>query len=106
MGDFNVGAIVVVGASTVAGYICNFRRKRIVRIGVCLAAGIVAVEGGINGNVQDIHLLGDGGRVCLGTFAKVLKVIVVDEEVGVTQTWFRWCWEGKSHSGSRGFGIR
>ncbi len=51
VGDFDIGAIVGVGASTVVGYICNFGRKRVVRIGVCLAARVVAVEGGIDGNV-------------------------------------------------------
>jgi hypothetical protein len=61
--------LVGVGASTVVGYICNFGRKRIVRIGVCLAAGVVAIEGGINGNVQEIQLFGDGGLVCLCTLA-------------------------------------
>ncbi len=44
--------------------------------------------------------------MCLGTFAQVLKEIVEDKEVGGTITWFRWCWEGKAHSGSRGFRIR
>jgi hypothetical protein len=69
MGDFDVGAIIGVGASTVVGYIHDFGRKRVVCIGVCLAAGVVAVEGGIDGNVQEIHLFGDGGLVCLGTLA-------------------------------------
>ncbi len=32
LGDLDVGAIVDVGASSVVGYICNFGRKRIVRI--------------------------------------------------------------------------
>ncbi len=86
MGDFNVGTIIGVSASTVVGYICNFRGKRIVRIWVCLATKIVAVECGINGNVQEIHLLGDGGLLCLGTFSQVLKEIVEDKEVGATQT--------------------
>ncbi len=86
VGDFDVGMIIGVGASTVVGYIHNFRGKRIVHIGVCLAARIVAVEGGINGNAQVIHLLGDGGLVCLGTFAQVLKEIIEDEEVGGIQT--------------------
>jgi hypothetical protein len=87
VGDFDIGAIVGVGASTVVGYIHNFRGKRIVRIGVCLATGIVTIEGGIDGNVQEIHLLlGDGGLVCLCTFAQVLKEIVEDKEVGGTQT--------------------
>jgi hypothetical protein len=67
--DFDVGAIVGVGASTVVGYIRNFGRKRVVRIGVCLAAGVVAIEGGIDGNIQEIHLFGDEGLVCLGTLA-------------------------------------
>jgi hypothetical protein len=51
MGDFDVSAIIGVGASTVVGYICNFGRKRVVHIGLCLTAGVVALEGGINGNV-------------------------------------------------------
>ncbi len=67
MGDFDIGTIVGVGVSTVVGYICNIERKRIVRIRVCLT--VVAVEGGIDGNVQWIHLFGDGGLVCLGTLA-------------------------------------
>jgi hypothetical protein len=83
MGDFDVGVIVGVGASTVVGYICNFRGGKIVRIRVCLASGIVAVEGGINGNVQENHLLGDRGLVCLGTFAQVLKEIVRRKRLGV-----------------------
>ncbi len=106
MGDFDVGTIVGVGASTVVGYICNFGRKRVICIGVCLAARVVAVKGGINCNVQEIHLFGDGGLVCLGTLAQVLKEIVEDKKVGGTQTRFRWCWEGKAHSGSRGFCVR
>ncbi len=88
VGDFDIGAIVGVGAFTEVGYICNFKRKRIVRIGVwvCLAAGTVAIEGGINGNIQEIHLLGDGGLVSLGTLAQVLKEIAEDKKVGGTQT--------------------
>jgi hypothetical protein len=86
MGDFDIGAIVGVGASTVVGCIHDFERKRIVCIGLCLAARIVAVEGGIDGNVQEIHLLGDGGLVCLGTLAQVLKEIVEDKKVGGTHT--------------------
>jgi hypothetical protein len=69
VGDFDVGAIVGVSASTVVGYIRDFGRKRVVHIGVCLTTGVVALEGGINGNVQEIHLFGDGGLVCLGTLA-------------------------------------
>jgi hypothetical protein len=106
MGDFDAGATVGAGASTVVGYIHNFKGKRIVHIGLCLAAKIVAVEGGIDGNVQEIHLLGDGGLVCLDTFAQVLKEIVEDKDVEGTQTQFGWCWEGKEDSSSRGFCIR
>jgi hypothetical protein len=69
MGDFDVGTIVGVGVSTVVGYICDFKRKRLVHIGVCLAARVVVVEGGINGKVQEIHLFRDGGLVFLGTLA-------------------------------------
>jgi hypothetical protein len=43
IGDFDIGTIVGVGASTVVGYICNFGRERVVRIGVCLTARLVAV---------------------------------------------------------------
>ncbi len=86
VGDFDVGAIVGVGASTVVGYIRNFGRKRVVCIGVCLAAGVVAVEGGISGNVQEIHLFGDGGLVHLGSLAQALKEIVEDIKVWGTQT--------------------
>ncbi len=106
VGDFDVGQIVGVGTSTVVGYICDLGRKRVVRIGVCLATGVVAVEGGIDGNVQEGHLFGDGGLVCLGTLvAQVLKEIVKDKMVGGTQTRFGWCWEGKARSGSRGFRV-
>jgi hypothetical protein len=104
--DFEVGVIVGLGTSTVVGYIRNFNRKRIVPIGVCLTAGIVAVEGGIDGNVQEIHLLGDGGFVCLCTLAQVLQEIVEDKKVGGTQTQFGQCCKGKAHSGSRGFCVR
>ncbi len=69
IGDFDIGTIGGVGASTVVGYTCNFERKGIVHIGVCLAAGVEAVEGGIDGKVQEIHLFGIGGLVCLGTVA-------------------------------------
>jgi hypothetical protein len=62
VGDLDVGMIVSVGGPTVFGIIGNFRGKWIVRIGVCLAAGIVPVEGGIDGNVQEIHLFGYRGR--------------------------------------------
>jgi hypothetical protein len=86
VGDFDVDMIVCVSASTVVGYIHDFMMKRIVRIRVCLTAGIVAVEGGINGNVQEIHLPRDGGFVCLGTLAQVLKEIVEDKKVGVIKT--------------------
>ncbi len=106
MGDFDVGTIVGVGAPTVVRNIHNFREKWIVRIGVCLATGIVSIEGGINGNIQVIHLFGYGGLVSFGTFAQVLKEIVENKEVGGAQTWFRWCWEGKTHAGSQGFCIR
>ncbi len=77
----------------------------IVGVRVCLATGIVIVEGGIDGNVQEIHLFGYGGFVGLGTFAQILKEIVEDKEVGGVQTWFWWSWGGKAHSGSRGFCI-
>ncbi len=86
MGDFDIGTIVGVSASSVVGYIGNFGRKRVVCIGVCLATGVVAVEGGIDGNVQEIHLFGDGGLVCLGTLAQVPKEIVEYKKVGGTQT--------------------
>ncbi len=84
MGDFDVGAIISVVTSTIVGYIRDFNRKKIVRIGVCLTAGIVAVEGGIDSNVQVIHLLGDGALVCLGTLAQVLQEIVENKKVGGT----------------------
>ncbi len=106
MDDFDVGMIVGVGASTVVGHIWDFRGKWIVCIGVCLTAGIVSIEGGIDGNLWEIHLFGYGGLVRLGTFAQVPKKIVEDEEVGGAQTWFRWCWEGKVHTSSQGFRIR
>jgi hypothetical protein len=83
VGDFDIGVIIGVGASTVVGYIHNFGRKRVVRIGVSLVAGVVAVEGGIDGNVQEIYIFGDGGLVCLGTLAQVLKEIVDDKRLGV-----------------------
>jgi hypothetical protein len=67
--DFVIGAIIGVSASSVTGYIRNFKRKRIVRIGVCLTTGVVVVEGGIDGNIQEIHLFGDWGLLCLGTLA-------------------------------------
>jgi hypothetical protein len=70
VGDFDVDAIVGVHAFTVVGYIHDFGRKRVVCIRVCLATGVVAVEGRIDGNVQEIHLFGDGGLVCLGTLHK------------------------------------
>jgi hypothetical protein len=69
VGDFAIGTIIGVSASTVVGYIRNFKRKGIVHIRVCLATGVVAIKGGINGNVQEIHLFGDEGLVCLGTLA-------------------------------------
>ncbi len=50
IGDFDVGAIIGVGASTVVGYICDFRGKWIVPNRVCLATGIVSIEGEIDGN--------------------------------------------------------
>ncbi len=106
MGDFDVSTIVGVGASTVVGHTRDFRGKWIVCIRVCLAAGIVSIEGGIDGNIQEIHLFGYGGLVHLCTFAQVLKEIIEDEEVGGANTWFRWCWEGKAHTGSQGFCIR
>ncbi len=86
VGDFDVRTIIGVGASTVVGYIRNFGRKRVVCIGVCLAARVVAIEGGIDGNVQEIHLFGNGGLVCLGTLAQILEEIVEDKKVGGTQT--------------------
>ncbi len=86
MGDFDVGTIVGVGASTVVGYIHDFGRKRVVYIGVCRTTGVVAVEGGIDGKVQEIHLFGDGGLVSLCALAQVLKEIVEDKKVGGTQT--------------------
>ncbi len=84
MGDFGIGGNVGVGASTVVGYICNFRGKWIVCIRACLAARIVSigVEGGIDGNVEEAHLFGNEGLVCLGTFAQLLKEIAEDKKVG------------------------
>jgi hypothetical protein len=52
---------------------------------------------------KEIHLFGYGGCLGLGTFAQILKEIFEDTEVGGAQTQFRWSWEGKVHSGSRGF---
>jgi hypothetical protein len=80
MGDFDVGTIVSVGAPTVTGNIHNFRGKCIVRIGVCLTTGIVFLEGGIDGKVQEIHLFGYGRLVSLGIFAQVLKEMVKNKE--------------------------
>jgi hypothetical protein len=94
MGDFIVGTIISVCASTVVGNVHD-----------CLAAGMVFVEGGTNGNMQEIHLVGYGGLVGLDTFAQVLKEIVEDKEFVHAQTWLRWSWEGKAHTGSRGFCI-
>jgi hypothetical protein len=105
MGDFDIGMIIGAGASTVVGHISDFRGKWIVLIRACLAAGIVSLEGGIDGNVQEIYLFGYGGLVHLGTFTKVLEEIVEDGEVEGAQAWFRWCWECKAHTGSQGFRI-
>jgi hypothetical protein len=66
MGDFDVGTIIAVSASTVVVYICNFERKRIVRIGVCLPTGVMAIEDGIDGNICHAHgnnFYGYGGQV-------------------------------------------
>ncbi len=41
----------------------------------------------------------------LSTFACILTEIAEDEGVGSAQTWRRWSWEGKGHSGSWGFCI-
>ncbi len=106
MDDFDVGIFVGVGVPTVVGNICDFRWKWIVSIRVCLVAKIVSIEGGIDGNVQEIHLFGYEGLVSLGTFAQVLKEFVEDKEVGGAQTWLRWCWEDKVHTGSWGFCVR
>jgi hypothetical protein len=77
----------------------------VVGIGVCLAAGIVLVEGGVDGNVQEIHLFGYTGLMGVGTFAHILIESVEDQEVGCAQTWLGWSWEGKAYSGSQGFCI-
>ncbi len=106
VGDFDIGTIVGVCVSTVVGHISDFRGKWVVCIGVCLVAEIVSIESEINDKLQEIHLFGYWGLVCLGTFAQELKEIVEDKEVWGAQTWFRWCWEGKAHTGSRGFCIR
>jgi hypothetical protein len=65
----------------------------------------VFVEGGIRGNVREIHLFGYGGLVGLGTFAQILKEIVEDEQVEGAQTRFGWSWEGKGYIGSQDFCI-
>jgi hypothetical protein len=86
VGDFDIGTIISVGASTVIGNVRDFRGKWIDRIGVFLAAGILFVEGGIHDNVQEMYLFGYGRLVSLGPFAQVLKKIVADEEVRSAQT--------------------
>ncbi len=73
VGDFDIGTILGVGVSTVVGRIRNFRGKWVVRIGVCLAAGIVSIEGGIDGNVQEIHLLGYGGTFVFGHICTITE---------------------------------
>ncbi len=51
VGDFDVDTIISVGESTVVGYIRNFPWKWIVRIGICIATGIVSIEDGIDGYI-------------------------------------------------------
>jgi hypothetical protein len=71
VGNFDIGAIIGVGASTLVVYICNFRGKWIIHIGVCLAAGIVSIEGGIDGNIGDSSFWRWGtcvfGHICTST---------------------------------------
>ncbi len=106
MGDLEVGMIISFSAPTVVWNVGNFRAKWTVGIGVYLATRVLFVVGGIDGNIQEIHLFGYGGLVGLGTFAHILKEIVEDKEVGCAKTWLGWSWGGKAQSGRRGFCIR
>ena len=100
---FDSSAVVRVNGASIIEDIVDFGGERIVVDGICLTAGIVRLEGGVDGSIKEVHFLGDGRFVRLGTFAHVLEQIVENKEGGCAQTRIRQFGEGKAHGSSRGF---
>ena len=60
MGGFDSGAVVQVNGACIIWDISHFGGERIVLDGICLIAGIVCVEGGVDGIIKEVYFLGDG----------------------------------------------
>jgi hypothetical protein len=72
-------AIVRVNGAGIVGHVGDNSGEGITINRVSLVACIMFVEVGVDRNIQQVHLLGDGGFVHLGTFAHVLQEIVEDK---------------------------
>jgi len=73
---FDGSAGVRVDGTGIIGHVVGLGGEGIVTIRICLCAGVVCVERVVDGDVQQVHLLGDGQFVRLRTFAHVLEQIV------------------------------
>ncbi len=70
------GGIVQVDGAGIVRHIGDIGREGITINGVSLVACIMFVEVRVDRDIQQVHLLGDGGFVHLGAFAYVLQEIV------------------------------
>ncbi len=73
MHDFHSSALIVVVAAVKVGYLVNVGGECIVSGGINFAGGVMGVQGRVHYCVQQVHLLGDGRLVRLGTFSDVLE---------------------------------
>ncbi len=79
MGALPGGVIVRVNGAGIVGHVRDIGGEGMTINRVSLVACIMFVEVGVDRDIQQVHLLGDGGFVHLGTFAHVLQEIVEDK---------------------------
>jgi hypothetical protein len=79
MGALPGGTIVRVDGAGIVGHVGDISGEGITINRVSLVACIMFVEVGVDRDIQQVHLLGDGGFVHLGAFAHVLQEIVEDK---------------------------
>ncbi len=73
------GAIVQVDGADIVRHVGDIGGEGITINWVSLVACIMFVEVGVDRDMQQVHLLGDGGFVSLGAFAHVLQEIIEDK---------------------------
>ncbi len=79
MGALPSGAIIQVNGAGIVRHVGDIGGEGITINGVSLIACIMFVEVGVDRDIQQVHFLGDGGFVHLGTFAHVLQEIIEDK---------------------------